>query len=74
MIDKYVDLAAELGLRPEQLALKFVDQRPFVTSTIIGASSMDQLVSDIDAFDTEWTPEIDKAVLALHLSHPNPCP
>ena len=74
MIDKYVDLAAELGLKPEQLALKFVDQRPFVTSTIIGASTMDQLVSDIDAFDLEWTPEIDKAIMALHLSHPNPCP
>ena len=74
MVDKYVDLAAELDLKPEQLALKFVDQRPFVTSTIIGASTMDQLISDIDAFDTEWTPEIDKAVLRLHLSHPNPCP
>ena len=74
MINKYVDLAADLGLKPEQLALKFADQRPFTTSTIIGASSMAQLISDIDAFDTVWTDEIDKAVLALHLSHPNPCP
>ena len=35
---------------------------------------MDQLIRDIDAFDTVWTDEIDKAVLKLHLSHPNPCP
>lgn len=45
-----------------------------VTSTIIGVSTMDQLIRDIDAFDTVWTDEIDKAVLKLHLSHPNPCP
>ena len=73
-INKYVDLAASLGLKPEQLALKFVDQRPFTTTTIIGASTMNQLVSDIDAFDLKWTPEIDKAVMTLHLGHPNPCP
>ena len=74
MIDKYVDLAVELGVKPEVLALKFADSRSFTTSTIIGASSMDQLKSDIDAFEVEWTEAMDKAVYALHVSHPNPCP
>ena len=59
---------------PETLAIKFCDNRPFVTSTIIGASTMDQLKADIDAFDFEWTQELETAVDALHVQQPNPCP
>ena len=73
-ISSYLALAAELGVLPETLALKFCDSRPFVTSTIIGASSMAQLKIDIDAFQMEWTPDIEKAVEALHYAQPNPCP
>ncbi len=73
-IDAYLDLAATLGIKPEVLALKFVDQRPFTTATIIGASTMEQLKTDIDAFDLEWTREIDQAVFRLNLQRPNPCP
>jgi len=70
----YVTLARDHGLDPAQLALKFVDSRPFVTATIIGATSMDQLKTDIDAFDLTWTDELEKAVTAIHLRQPNPCP
>ncbi|MFZ5669570.1 MAG: aldo/keto reductase [Pseudomonadota bacterium] len=70
----YVDLAREHGLDPAQMALKFVDARPFVTATIIGATSMAQLKTDIDAFDLDWTDDLEKAVNALHVAHPNPCP
>ena len=70
----YVDLARAHGLDPAQLALKFCDTRPFVTATIIGATSMDQLKTNIDAFDLAWSEELDKAVDAIHLRHPNPCP
>lgn len=70
----YVTLARAHGLDPAQLALKFVDSRPFVTATIIGATSMDQLKTDIDAFDLTWTDELEKAVTAIHLRQPNPCP
>jgi aryl-alcohol dehydrogenase-like predicted oxidoreductase len=73
-IRSYVALAAEHGIDPATLALKFCDSRPFVTSTIIGATSMAQLTTDIDAFDLEWTPALDKAVDALHVERPNPCP
>ncbi|KAK8935005.1 hypothetical protein KSP39_PZI014887 [Platanthera zijinensis] len=47
---RYVRLAEEHGLTPVQLALAFVRDRPFVTSSIIGATSLDQLREDIDAF------------------------
>ena len=73
-IRSYVALAAEHGIDPATLALKFCDSRPFVTSTIIGATSMAQLATDIDAFDFEWTEALDKAVDALHVERPNPCP
>lgn len=73
-INAYLDLAAELGVDPSHLALKFVDTRPFVTSTIIGATSMAQLETDLAGFDMEWTDAIERRVNELHLIHRNPCP
>ncbi len=73
-INSYLDLAREHGVAPEALALKFCDTRPFVTSTIIGASSLEQLKADIDAFDLPWTETLETAVNALHQRQPNPCP
>ena len=70
----YVELARSKGLDPAALAVKFCDSRPFVTSTIIGGSTMEQLKADIDAFDFEWTGELETAVDALHQEQPNPCP
>lgn len=74
MLQKYVDLAKEFNLTPEQLALKFCATRSFVTSTIIGATKMEQLKADIEAFDTPWNNELEKAVNYLHSTCPNPCP
>ena len=73
-MESYFALARELGVRPETLALKFCDTRPFVTSTIIGATSMEQLKICIDAFDMPWTDAISERVDALHMAQPNPCP
>jgi aryl-alcohol dehydrogenase-like predicted oxidoreductase len=56
------------------LALKFVATRPFVTATIIGATSMAQLRSDLAAFACDWTETMEKRVNALHRRQPNPCP
>lgn len=47
---QYIELAKKHGLTPVQLALGFVRDRPFMTSSIIGATSLDQLKEDIDAF------------------------
>lgn len=73
-INAYIDLANEKGLDPTQLAIRFCDTRPFVTSTIIGATNMDQLKTCIDAFTINWTDELEDAVNALHARQPNPCP
>lgn len=74
MLRGYVTLAREHGLTPEQLALKFCATRSFMTSVIIGATSLTQLEADLAAFDAPWTREIEAAVDALHASCPNPCP
>jgi aryl-alcohol dehydrogenase-like predicted oxidoreductase len=70
----YVDLAKELGVAPEALAIKFALTRPFMTSVIIGATSMAQLESDLKAVDFEWTEEVEDRVNAIHRRQPNPCP
>ncbi len=73
-IDSYVDFARANGLDPAALALRFVDTRPFVTSTIIGATSMTQLKADLAAFDLPWTETLEAEMRRLHLEQPNPCP
>ncbi|PRQ36590.1 putative NADP-dependent oxidoreductase domain-containing protein [Rosa chinensis] len=47
---KYIELAKKHRLTPVQLALGFARDRPFITSSIIGATSVNQLKEDIDAF------------------------
>lgn len=73
-IHSYVDLAERHGLDPAQLAIKFCDTRPFTTSTIIGATTMEQLKICIDAFDIEWSEELEADVAVLHAEQPSPCP
>jgi aryl-alcohol dehydrogenase-like predicted oxidoreductase len=73
-IDAYCELAAELGVTPTALALKFVDAQPWTTSTIFGATTHAQFNDDLAAFDLEWTAEMQKKVDAIHKEHPTPCP
>ena len=53
---KYIEVAHKHGLTPVQLALGFARDRPFMTSSIIGATSVEQLKEDIDAFLTTERP------------------
>jgi aryl-alcohol dehydrogenase-like predicted oxidoreductase len=73
-IESYLRLADELGVDPSVLAIRFCDTRPFTTSTIIGATSMEQLETCIDAFDFEWNEDIEERIDALHAEQPSPCP
>jgi aryl-alcohol dehydrogenase-like predicted oxidoreductase len=73
-LERYFAIAGKFGLDPAKLAIKFCDTRPFVTSTIIGATTMEQLKTDIDAIDIPWTEELEKAVNAAHHAQPNPAP
>ncbi len=71
---RYVAIAQAFGLNPAQLALAFVNSRAFVTSTIIGATSLEQLALDIGSVDVTLPEEALKAIEAVHLELPDPCP
>jgi aryl-alcohol dehydrogenase-like predicted oxidoreductase len=70
----YAELARQHGLTLVQLALGFVYSRWCVASTIIGATSMQQLQQNLDADRVELAPEVLAGIEAIHLLHTNPAP
>jgi aryl-alcohol dehydrogenase-like predicted oxidoreductase len=73
-IAEYVALAREHGLDPLQMALAYVNSRPFLTSYIIGATNMDQLKANIASIDVELPKAVIKGIEKIHTRYPNPCP
>ena len=71
-IKSYMDIAEKYGLDVCQMALKFVDKQNFVTSTIIGATSMEQLKSNIDAFDIDLSDDVMADIDAVYRQYPIP--
>ena len=57
-----------------QLAQSFVNSRPFVTSNIIGATTMEQLKENIDSINIELSDEIIEKINQIHNNNPNPSP
>ena len=72
--EAYVSLARSQGLDPAQMALAYVATRPFVTSVIIGATSLDQLASNLKSLDLRLSPLVLSAIEEIHRGNPNPCP
>ncbi|WP_218689205.1 aldo/keto reductase [Psychrobacter sp. BF1] len=71
---QYAKIAADAGLDMAQMALAFVNTRSFVTSNIIGATSIEQLKSNIDSVNITLSPEVLEAIEAVHARQPNPSP
>ena len=72
--EQYAQLAEQHGLTLTQLALAYVKQQFFVTSTIIGATHLDQLKENIDAFEIDLSEEILTGIEDIHRQQPNPAP
>ncbi|EKO3532272.1 NADP(H)-dependent aldo-keto reductase [Vibrio fluvialis] len=72
--EAYVNLAREFGLDPAQMALSFVNQRPFVASNIIGATNLQQLKSNIDSLELELSEELLLKIQEIGTLYSNPCP
>ena len=72
--EAYVEIARQHGLNPAQMALAFVNQRRFLTSTLIGATTMEQLKIDIGSISVKLPEEILRAIDTVHQASPNPCP
>lgn len=72
--EKYVAIANRHGLDPSQMALAFVQAQPFVTSTIIGATSMSQLENNLRSSERVLDKELLKELEDVHALHPSPAP
>lgn len=73
-IRAYVETARRHGLDPAQMALAYVTTRPFLTSTIIGATDLRQLATNIASIELELSAEVLAEIETIHVRHPNPCP
>ncbi len=72
--EEYFKLAKENNMTMAQLAQAFVNTRPFVTSNIIGATTMEQLKENIDSVNIELSDEIMNKINIIHNNNPNPSP
>ncbi|MDW3095913.1 MAG: NADP(H)-dependent aldo-keto reductase [Gammaproteobacteria bacterium] len=72
--EKYVALAKKNGLSATQMALAYVNSRPFLSSNIIGATSVDQLAENIDSINVTLSSEVVEGIEAIHRQIPNPSP
>jgi aryl-alcohol dehydrogenase-like predicted oxidoreductase len=70
----YIKLAQNSGLKPVQMALAFVQSRPYVTSVIIGATSIDQLEENIGSVNILLSDEVMEKIEEIHQKKPNPAP
>jgi len=71
-VDDYYKLAKENGLTLTQMSLAFVNSRPFITSNIIGATTMEQLKENIGTVEIDLNDEIIEKINLIHSNNPNP--
>ena len=70
----YVSLARSHGMSPATLALAFVNRQPFLTSNLVGATTLEQLKENIASLNTTLSDDVVKAIDAIHEQYPNPAP
>ena len=73
-VKEYKKIAEKHGLTLTQLSLAFINQLPFVTSNIIGATNLIQLEENIDSINIELSETILNEIEEVHQMIPNPAP
>ena len=73
-IEKYFAIAKKFNLDFAQMSIKFCEIQKFLTSVIIGATTMEQLKIDIESVNVNFTEEINKKINDVQIIYPNPCP
>ena len=71
---EYVNLALDHHLRPTQMALAFVNQRPFMGTNIIGATSLEQLQENLESNEIKLSETVLQEIDVIHQQYSNPCP
>ena len=72
VVDQYLSIARKHSLEPVHMALAFCNQRPFVTSSIIGATSVDQLKVSLGAADLSLNDEVLDDIQRVYRQYPIP--
>jgi aryl-alcohol dehydrogenase-like predicted oxidoreductase len=72
--NKYLKIAKDNNMSLAQMSLAFVNQQPFVTSTIIGATKLEQLKENIGSIQVELSDEVLSQINNVHQVLPNPAP
>ncbi len=70
----YVDIARRHGLDPAQMALAFVRRQPFVASTLLGATTMEQLKTNVESLHLELSEDVLAEIEAVHQVYTYPAP
>ncbi len=71
---QYLKIAERHELSPAKMALAYVNSRPFVTSSIIGATSLEQLKENLDSAHLQLNEEVLRDIELVHKDNPNPAP
>ena len=74
VIEKYFNISKSFDLDFAQMSIKFCEIQKFITSTIIGATTMEQLKTNIESVNVALEKEVIKEINNVHLIHSNPCP
>ena len=73
-VEKYYEISKKYNLNISQMSIKFCEIQSFMTSVIIGATTMEQLKTDIESVNVKLTDEIIKEINEVQKIYPNPCP
>ena len=74
VVEEYYKISKKYGLDISQMSIKFCEVQDFMTSVIIGATTMEQLKTDIESVNINLNDEIIKEINEVQKQYPNPCP
>ena len=73
-IEEYYKISQKFNLDFAQMSIKFCEIQPFVTSVIIGATTMQQLKTNVESVNVKLNNEIINEINEVQKIYPNPCP
>ena len=73
-VEEYFKISKKYGLDMSQMSIKFCEEQEFMTSVIIGATTMDQLKTNIESVNVKLNDKIIKSINEIQKLYPNPCP
>ncbi len=73
-VDLYYKISEKFDLNMSQMSIKFCEIQDFMTSVIIGATTMEQLKTNIESVNVNLSDEVIKEINAVQKIYPNPCP